>query len=140
MTCLPSLAAPVLSFAGPMITAKEILMGRDVDAPLTTIQFYNLLDLLPRLNLIRFHYGKPLKVSSGYRPPKQNEKAGGAKQSCHLSLEACDFADPDGSFAAWCLANLDLLKIAGLYMEDPAHTVGWVHLQTRATKNNPFLP
>lgn len=123
-----------------MISAKEILMGRDVQSPLTKEQFYNLLDLLPRINLIRFHYGKPLTVSSGYRPPAQNATAGGATRSAHMSCQAVDFRDPDGAFAKWCLANMDLIRKAGLYLEDPSFTIGWAHLQSRPTNNNPFRP
>ena len=123
-----------------MITAKEILMDRDITDPLQTEQFYNLLDLLPRVNLIRFLYGKPLTVSSGYRPESINNSVGGAKKSNHMILKAVDFKDPDGQFAQWCLVNLDKLKSAGLYMEDPNTTQGWVHLQTTPTINNPFKP
>ena len=122
-----------------MITAKEILMGRDAQHPLSTEQLYNLLDLLPRINLIRFRYGKPLTVSSGYRPEAVNAAVGGAKKSNHVLCKAVDFAD-SGEFATWCINNMHLLTQAGLYMEDPSKTVGWVHLQSTPTKNNPFLP
>ncbi len=123
-----------------MITFDEILMGRDVDEPLTHEMIYNLFDLLPRLNLVRFHYGKPLYVSSGYRPPSINASVGGAKRSSHLLCMAVDFRDPTGEFAKWCLDNLDIIEKAGLYMEDPDYTMGWVHLQSRATNSNPFIP
>lgn len=122
------------------IRASEILMGRDTTEPLTNEMFYNLLDLLPRVNLIRFHYGKPLYVSSGYRPHSINAEVGGAKRSSHLLCQAVDFKDPKGEFAKWCLANLELLEKAGLYMENPGYTVGWVHLQSRATKSRVFVP
>lgn len=123
-----------------MITAKEILMGRDSAEPLTQEMCYNLFDLLPRVNLVRFHYNKPLYVSSGYRPPSINASVGGAKRSSHLLCMAVDFADTDGEFAKWCLANMDIIKKAGLYFEHPNYTKGWVHLQSRSTKNNPFIP
>lgn len=123
-----------------MITAKEVLMGRDATDPLDSEMFYNLLDLLPRINLIRFLYGKPLVVSSGYRPESVNKAIGGAKKSNHMVCKAVDFKDSDGSFAKWCLANMDSIKKAGLYMESPDKTVGWVHLQSTPTLNNPFQP
>lgn len=123
-----------------MITAKEILMGREKEYPLNSEQIENLLDLLPRINLVRFHYTKPLIVSSGYRPGHYNKAAGGAKNSCHLACQAVDFKDPKGDLAEWCLENMDILERAGLYLEDPRHTKGWVHLQSRPTRNNPFIP
>lgn len=123
-----------------MITVDEVLMGRDKANPLTPEQWRNLADLMGRINIIRAAYGKSLVVSSGYRPPAQNAAAGGAKNSTHMSCQAVDFADPNGEFKKWCLDNFDLIKKVGLYMEDPAFTPTWVHLQTRPTKNNPFKP
>lgn len=115
-------------------------MGRDKDAPLSQEQFYNLLDLLPRINLIRFHYKRPMVVSSGYRPPAINAQAGGASNSAHLTCQAVDFKDENGDLMRWCLANVFLLEQAGLYMENPNYTLGWVHLQSRPTKSRVFNP
>jgi zinc D-Ala-D-Ala carboxypeptidase len=115
-------------------------MGRDVAQPLTEIQESNLARLLTALNLVRRAYGKPLTVSSGYRPAAINAAAGGAKRSAHMTCEACDFRDLDKTFAKWCLANLDVLVRAGLYLENPDFTPTWVHLQIRPTKNRVFNP
>jgi hypothetical protein len=123
-----------------MILPHEILMGRDSQAPLDEIQWRNLTDLIARLNALRVHYGKPMTVSSGYRPPNINSGVGGAKSSAHMSCQAVDFRDPNGELAAWCLKNMKLLVQLGLYLEDPAFTKGWVHLQSRPTNNNPFKP
>lgn len=122
------------------VSSYEILMGREVDSPLNEEQWRNLCDLLPRINLIRFHYNKPMYVSSGYRPPSINARIGGAKRSAHLLCKAVDFKDTDGSLAQWCLDNIDFIKSCGLYMEHPDFTKGWVHLQTIPTINNPFIP
>lgn len=37
-------------------------------------------------------YGKPMRVSSGYRCPNHNAKVGGAKTSFHMQGMAIDFA------------------------------------------------
>lgn len=128
-----------------MIARHEILMGREVENPLTPELEQNLEKLLVALNVVRQAYGKPLKVTSGYRPLSFNKKAGGSKRSAHLTCEACDFFDPKGEFAKWCLANIEVLEKAGLYMEDPRFTqisdgIGWVHLQIRPTKKRVFIP
>lgn len=115
-------------------------MGRDIDYPLTMGMIYNLFDLLPRVNWVRFQYGKPLIVNSGYRPVDINASVGGANNSSHTLCMAVDFKDADGDFALWCLNSLDIIKHAGLYMESPDYTRGWVHLQSRPTNNNPFIP
>lgn len=118
------------------ISEAEYLMGRDKAAPLTTAMRTNMEKLLIALNLIRDLYGKPLKVSSGYRPPGINAvTANASKTSCHLTCEACDFEDTDRKLVQWCLRNMDLLERAGLYMESPINTPSWVHLQTRAPRS-----
>lgn len=123
-----------------MISREEILMGRDKEYPLDDLQKANLEKLLVALNIVRKTYGKSMIVTSGYRPPGINKKIGGAKSSSHMTLEACDFRDTDGELAKWCLANIAVLEKAGLYMEDPRYTKGWVHLQTRKTKRRVFIP
>jgi len=118
------------------ITEKEYLMGRDAAAPLTPDMQQNMEKLLIAVNLLRDLYGKPMRVSSGYRPAAVNSTTPGAsKTSCHLTCEACDFADPDRKLIQWCLRNLDILAKAGLYMESPINTPTWVHLQVRAPKS-----
>ncbi len=123
-----------------MITAKEILMGRDEEFPLTKEQWWNLCELLAKLNTFRALYGKPLVVSSGYRPPPINAQVGGSPNSAHLHCQAVDFKDENGDLARWILAHQYILKQVDLYMEDPKHTLGWVHLQTRPVKNRVFVP
>lgn len=115
-------------------------MGRDRDYPLTPEQERNLEKLLIAVNQVRAAYGKPMRVSSGYRPGHYNKAAGGAKNSSHVTCQAVDFADPDRSLAAWCLDNLEVLIEAGLYLEEPAYTPTWVHLQIRPTKKRVFIP
>jgi hypothetical protein len=131
-----------MSLSDYKITRDEVLMGRDKDYPLTQEFEWNLAKLLKAINKIRDIYGKPMIVTSGYRPGPYNKSAKGAKLSCHLTCEAVDFKDTDGSFAKWCLQNMKVLVEADVYMEEPAHTKGWVHLQIRPTRSGRrvFLP
>jgi hypothetical protein len=112
-------------------TRKEILMGRDVANPLTPEMESNLTKLIEALSIVRHAYGKPLQVSSGYRPSDINKAAGGANRSAHMTCQACDLVDSNREFANWCINNLNILKQAGLYLEDPRWTPRWVHLQIR---------
>lgn len=105
-------------------------MGRDKQYPLDGIMEANLEKLLRAINKFCAVYGKPLKVTSGYRPAAINATVkGAAKKSNHMACLAVDFADKDGKLAEYCLNNLKLLEEFGLWMEDPAYTKGWVHLQ-----------
>jgi hypothetical protein len=125
-----------------MISVEECLMKREKEFPLDIDLVWNLARLTASINYIRGVYGKPLMVSSGYRPGYYNKQAGGATNSPHITCEAIDILDPHGDFAAWCIVNQHELEKAGLYMEDPAHTIGWVHLQIRAPKSGKriFIP
>ena len=130
-----------------MITRDEVLKGRERDYPLDSELELNLSRLLDAVNRIRKEWGKPLIVTSGYRPGHYNKSARGAKRSAHMTCEAVDFQDKDGEFGKWCLANLKLLEEAGLYMESPLYTheppaKRWIHLQIRAPKsgNRVFIP
>lgn len=120
------------------VTLKELLMGRDKDYPPTPSMLANAHILLAGVNKLRAAYGKPLYVSSGYRPGIHNSI--GVKSSLHMTLQAIDFKDHNREFATWCLANLGLLEAAGLWLESPSHTPTWVHLDTRRRKNRVFLP
>jgi hypothetical protein len=128
-----------------MITLNEFLMGREKSYPLTIELALKAAATLAAINYIRGRYGKPLSVSSGYRPGRFNKAANGASSSSHLTCEAVDcqtkeasvWRDIDGSsylithFSNWCLDNLDELRKAGLFLEDPRFTKSWTHLQTR---------
>jgi hypothetical protein len=111
------------------IIREEILKGRDKEFPLSTEIEGNLRLLLFHLNQFRAIYGKPMVVSSGYRPGNYNDLAGGAKKSNHMVCLACDFADADSSLDSYCIKNLDVLEQCGLYLEHPKWTKGWCHLQ-----------
>lgn len=119
------------------------LMGRDKEYPTTEELEVSIARLLHRVNSLLRNLPTELQVTgltSGYRPGKYNEAAGGSPRSAHLTCEACDLGDPTGKVAAFLLANQTKLQVAGLYMEHPSRTKGWVHLQTRKTTQQVFLP
>lgn len=113
------------------ITREEILMGRDKEYPLSKTLEANLSQLLKALNLFRDIYGKPMIVSSGYRPAGYNTAAKGAKKSNHMICLAADFRDPESLLDNFCIANQDILEKCGLYLEHPYWTNGWCHLQVK---------
>jgi hypothetical protein len=118
-----------------MITREEILMGRDKAYPLSTQQHENLDVLLERLNRFRQMFGKPMRVSSGYRPHAINAKVGGAMNSAHLHCQAADFYDTDKAIRKFILEHPSVLEECDLYCEDFVYTPTWVHLQSRPTRS-----
>lgn len=112
-------------------------MGRDKQFPLSTQLEDNLEVLLFALNKLRIKYGKPMFVSSGYRPPEINGATPGAsRNSLHQVCLACDFRDSNKELAKWCLENLNVLAECGLWLENPAHTPNWVHVQAKAPRSS----
>lgn len=72
------------------------------------------------------------QVSSGWRPPVVNSGTpGAAVNSKHMTGLACDIYDPDGVLDDWLTTTegLDVMERIGLWMEHPASTKGWSHIQ-----------
>lgn len=90
-------------------------------------------DLAERVSRLVDHLGiKPI-ISSGFRTTEANRKAGGSRSSAHLSGEAVDLEDKDGSLDAAIDADPSVLDTYDLYREHPHYTPGWCHLSTRKT-------
>jgi len=120
-----------------VITPDAYLMGRDKQFPqeLTEEITNNLIILLEKVNAILWELKiDKATVSSGWRPAAINAGvANAAKKSYHMIGKAVDIMDDaNQSLAAKILAQPDLLKKYGLWLEDPASTKGqrtnWVHL------------
>lgn len=127
------------------ITKDELLMGRDKTHPkeYTKEISDNLDKLLAAINQVRATYGKPMRVTSGWRPPSINGSVpGAAKKSNHMLGLAVDISDKDGKLREWVLANLDLMGKLGIYMEDFRWTPNWVHFQVKppASGKRIFIP
>jgi hypothetical protein len=114
-----------------MISPKEL---NPRGHPTTPIIDKNLLILLQRMNELRSIWAKPMIVTSGLRSEEKQQEliAQGkstARVSKHLSGNACDILDKDGSLGKWCLDNASVLERIGLWCEHPDYTKGWVHFQ-----------
>ena len=119
------------------ITLEEYAMGRDELYPDEwAIARPNAIVLLQQVNafLEELFPGLEVQVASGFRPKEINEAtANAAKNSLHMIGKAVDIKDFDGSLkAALNPAELHEQAVAlrkfNLFMEDPAATPTWVHL------------
>ena len=77
------------------------------------------------LEPVRVHYGKPVRVTSGYRSPRLNVAIGGSASSRHCFGEAADFTVPGESNLAVCQWILRNLKYDQLIYEFGEG--GWIH-------------
>jgi hypothetical protein len=122
-----------------MIELNDYWMGRDKKYPAAWSEDIeaNAHDLLQRVNLLLADFGEDRKVNSGWRPPEVNAKTPNAAQtSKHMTGNAVDLADPEGDLDDWCSANDgEGLEKYGLWMEHPAATKGWCHLQNLPPKS-----
>lgn len=123
-----------------MITPKDYLMGRDKIYPISKDQAVAMADLLARVNHLFATFKINAQLTSGYRPGHFNKAAGGAARSGHLTCHAIDIVDHDGEIGELLKNNVKLLEEYGLWLENPDHTSGWVHLDTKERKNRIFNP
>lgn len=115
-----------------MITLDEYFKGRDKKYPKEFKEEYygNAKELLSRVNLFLSSINiVNVKVTSGWRPPSINKRIPrAAKMSLHTVAKAVDIYDPHKALKDLIIENTPLLKVHNLWMEHPAWTKTWVHL------------
>lgn len=127
------------------IQLVDYWQGRDVshESELTSTIFNNAGDLLTLVNQLLLKLDISTTVRSGWRPRAYNEAIGGAPNSYHITGQAIDLSDPQGRHAFKIIQNYEILSQYGLWIEWPARTRSWVHLdigKRSARKINTFLP
>lgn len=86
---------------------------------------------------VRDHFGKPIRLSSGYRSPQLNKEVGGSKSSQHVTGQALDIQGTNGITNAEIFEYIkDNLVFDQLIWEygnekEPA----WVHVSLRKSNN-----
>lgn len=115
----------------------------------------NIGKLLVKVNQFRNAYGKPLRVTSGYRSMEKHLAIYAAKgitdqskipmKSRHLSGLAVDLVpieDDIKHLQDWVLDNVKLMGEIGLWFESFDYTPTWVHCQIVSPKsgNRFFVP
>lgn len=104
----------------------------------------NLIKLFIAMNVVRDHFGKPIRVHVSYRPMEYNKAIGGSLHSAHSEGLACDF-DVIGMTCDDVRKDIldnGLLDTWNMRMED-APGSNWVHLDLRelvAGKHRFFNP
>lgn len=124
------------------LTLSQYFMGRDAEHSdeLDGEILGNAALLVKQVNgFLRDHGLTTVKVSSGWRPAAINQTTkGAAKHSLHLTGRAVDIADHSGVYAHLFATRPDLLKKWDLWMENPKHTRGWVHLDIGTRPDRPI--
>lgn len=118
-------------------TVKELLNAgthKWKESEVDEIILRNLEDLCRKVNALG--YTPPMVATSCLRSIKDQKRINPkAMGSSHLYGAAVDIADKDGKLKVWIIKNPTVLTYNGLWMEDPAYTKGWIHLQIYAPKS-----
>jgi hypothetical protein len=82
------------------------------------------------LQPVREHFGKPVKINSGFRCSALNQATGGSATSDHCKGQACDFeidgvSNPD--LAQWVADNLKYTQLILEFYTQGQPNSGWVH-------------
>lgn len=106
--------------------------------PEDVVTMENLLDTMERLDKIRERFGKPIRITSGFRSPAVNRAVGGVATSAHLKGLAADIVALDGRETS----NEALLKVLkamikeldqlGIY-RDKNGAIRWLHIGFSST-------
>jgi hypothetical protein len=116
-----------------MLTLADYLMGRDLSHAdeLSAELLVNARHTVERANgLLRLAGRMSCPVNSGWRPHSVNATIPNASpRSRHLTCQAVDLGDHDGTLDAWCSTHQDALEHLGLWLEHPSATPGWCHVQ-----------
>jgi hypothetical protein len=90
------------------------------------------------LQPVRDHFGKGVKVNSGFRHPEVNAKVGGSKTSDHCRGQAADIEIPgvaNADLAAWIRDNLEFRQLILEFYTPGVPDSGWVHVSYVAEDN-----
>ena len=94
------------------------------------------------LQPVRDHFGKSVRVNSGYRHPNVNAKVGGSKTSDHCKGMAADIeiaGVPNHELAQWIADNLEYRQIILEFYTRGQPDSGWVHVSYNPADNKKQL-
>jgi hypothetical protein len=121
------------------MTKSETALRHDMDNTPGEKEIGNLKLLCEKvLQPIRDHYGKGVKVNSGFRHPEVNAKVGGSKTSDHCRGQAADIEIPgvaNAELAEWIKDNLDFQQLILEFYTPGIPDSGWVHVSYVAEDN-----
>jgi putative chitinase len=122
-------------------TKSETAIRKRIDNTPNAAHAENLKNVCEKiLEPVRRHFGKPVRINSGYRGPALNAAVGGSSKSQHCNGEAVDFEIdglPNPDLAKWVSENCDFDQII-LEFYDPKEgpNSGWVHASYTSSGKN----
>ena len=121
------------------LTKSDTALRLDMDNTPNADHIQSLLMLCEKvLQPVRDHFGKGVKVNSGFRHPEVNAKVGGSKTSDHCKGMAADIEIPgvaNGDLAQWIVDNLDFRQVILEFYTPGVPDSGWVHVSYNPEDN-----
>jgi zinc D-Ala-D-Ala carboxypeptidase len=90
------------------------------------------------LEKVRAHFGRPVRVNSGFRTLALNTRIGGATDSQHMKGEAADFeidGVANGDICKWIAGNLVFDQLILEFYTRGEPNSGWAHCSVIPTGN-----
>lgn len=120
------------NFSLSEMVKSETALRYDMDNTPGDAEIANLKTLCEKvLQPVREHYGKGVKVNSGFRHPEVNAKVGGSKTSDHCKGQAADIEIPgvaNADLAEWIKNNLEFTQLILEFYTPGVPDSGWVHV------------
>lgn len=114
------------------MTKSETALRHDLDNTPGKTEIANLKVLCEQiLQPVRDHYGKGVKVNSGFRHPNVNKAVGGSPTSDHCKGQAADIEIPgvaNAELAQWIADNLEYTQLILEFYTQGIPDSGWVHV------------
>lgn len=121
------------------LTKSETALRHNMDNTPGEAEIANLTALAQNvLQPVRDHFGKGVKVNSGFRHPEVNAKVGGSKTSDHCQGQAADIeipGVPNAELAEWIKDNLEFRQLILEFYTPGVPDSGWVHVSYVAGDN-----
>ena len=127
------------NFSLPEMTKSDTALRLDMDNTPNAVQVENLKTLCEKvLQPVRDHFGKGVKVNSGFRHPQVNAAVGGSTTSDHCKGMAADIEIPgvaNGDLAQWIVDNLEFRQVILEFYTPGVPDSGWVHVSFNPEDN-----
>ena len=121
------------------MTKSETALRHGMDNTPSSSEIENLRVLCENvLQKVRDHYGKGVKVNSGFRHPLVNAKVGGSTTSDHCKGFAADIEIPgvaNADLAQWIADNCEFRQLILEFYTVGVPDSGWVHVSFNPADN-----